>query len=59
MRLEIFKGESDQWFVRLVGSNGETLMLSEAYFDKSNAARAAYNIADEMIDVQVKVLDGS
>jgi uncharacterized protein YegP (UPF0339 family) len=45
MVIEVFKGESDIWFVRLVADNGETLMVSEGYDSKGNAGRAADELA--------------
>ena len=45
MVIEVFKGESDIWFVRLVADNGETLMVSEGYDNKGNAVRASEGIA--------------
>jgi uncharacterized protein YegP (UPF0339 family) len=41
MVIEYFKGPSGFWFVRLIARNGETMMISEAYANKSNAVRAA------------------
>ena len=42
-KVEIFKGKGkvQPWHIRLVGMNGETLALSEGYFSKWNAKRAA------------------
>ena len=40
--VELFKGNGIQpWYLRLVGSNGTTLAVSEGYFSKWNAKRAA------------------
>lgn len=40
--VELFKGTGVQpWYLRLVGSNGATLAVSEGYFSKWNAKRAA------------------
>jgi uncharacterized protein YegP (UPF0339 family) len=40
--VHIFKGEGRQpWFVRLVADNGQILSISEGYFSKWNAKRAA------------------
>ena len=40
--VHIFRGGGLQpWFVRLVSSNGQTLAISEGYFSKWNAKRAA------------------
>lgn len=42
MVVQIFKGGGAQpWFVRLVSSNGQVLSISEGYFSKWNAKRAA------------------
>jgi len=50
MVIEVFKGESDIWFVRLVADNGETLMASEGYDSRGNAVRAGDNLA-RLIDL--------
>ena len=40
--VHIFKGNGRQpWFVRLVADNGQILSISEGYFSKWNAKRAA------------------
>lgn len=40
--VQIFKGSGRQpWYVRLVSSNGQILNVSEGYFSKFNAKRAA------------------
>ena len=40
--VQIFKGSGRQpWYVRLVSSNGQILNVSEGYFSKWNAKRAA------------------
>jgi uncharacterized protein YegP (UPF0339 family) len=40
--VEIFKGEGRHpWYVRLVSSNGKILSISEGYYSKWNARRAA------------------
>lgn len=42
MKVEIFKGKGTQpWYVRLIGANGKVLSISEGYFSKWNAQRAA------------------
>lgn len=42
LQVEIFKGAGAQpWFLRLVAGNGEILAVSEGYFSKWNAKRAA------------------
>ncbi len=56
MHLEVFKGESDLWHVRLVGGNGETMMHSEAYADKDNAVHAADTIAG-VTGLDITILD--
>lgn len=40
--VQLFKGKGAQpWFLRLVASNGRTLVVSESYFSRFNAKRAA------------------
>lgn len=40
--IQLFKGEGRQpWYLRLVSSNGQVLVVSEGYFSKWNAKRAA------------------
>jgi uncharacterized protein YegP (UPF0339 family) len=34
------------WRVKLVAANGETVMVSEAYFSRSNAVRAARRLRE-------------
>lgn len=43
MRVEIFKGQGhvQNWYVRLVSGNNKVLNVSEGYFSKWNAKRAA------------------
>ena len=42
MKLELFKGDGLQpWYLRLKAANGKTLAVSEGYFSKWNAKRAA------------------
>ena len=36
------------WRVKIVGANGEPMVVSETYSSKSNALRAATNLADEL-----------
>lgn len=36
------------WYVKLVGKNGEPIMHSETYYNKSNADRAAKNLRKEL-----------
>jgi uncharacterized protein YegP (UPF0339 family) len=42
MKVELFKGSGLQpWYIRLRGANGKVLAVSEGYFSKWNAKRAA------------------
>jgi uncharacterized protein YegP (UPF0339 family) len=42
VKLELFKGNGLQpWYLRLRGANGAVLAVSEGYFSKWNAKRAA------------------
>ncbi len=42
MRVELHKGKGLQpWYLRLVGANNKTLVVSEGYLTKWNAKRAA------------------
>jgi uncharacterized protein YegP (UPF0339 family) len=41
MKLQVFKGKSDIWFVRLVAGNNETMMTSEGYDSRRNAEKSA------------------
>lgn len=42
MKVQLFKGSGIQpWYLRLVSSNGQVLAVSEGYFSKWNAKRAA------------------
>lgn len=53
--VEVFKGEGriQPWYYRLKSSNGQTLTVSEGYFSKWNARRAAKKIASSL-DVPLK-----
>lgn len=44
---EIFKGRL-RWRWNLVGANGEVVAVSQAYWSKSNAIRAAVRLAEAM-----------
>jgi hypothetical protein len=46
--VQLFKGEGRHpWYLRLVADNGEVLAVSEGYFSRWNARRAARrNFAD-------------
>lgn len=42
MKVEVFRGKGgNPWYVRLIGANGKVLTISEGYFSKWNAKRAA------------------
>jgi uncharacterized protein YegP (UPF0339 family) len=47
MKVEVYK-KALLWRVKLVAKNGETLLVSETYFSKSNAQRAAKKIKQEL-----------
>ena len=43
--IELFKGKGVQpWFLRLVAANGQTIAISEGYYSKWNAKRAARKV---------------
>lgn len=46
MYLEVYR-KFINYRVRLVGGNGEVMMVSEAYYSKGNAQRAAETISAE------------
>lgn len=49
MKVQIFKGQGRQpWYVRLVSSNREILTISEGYYSKWNAKRAARKVFPEI-----------
>jgi uncharacterized protein YegP (UPF0339 family) len=39
--VQLYRGKNKQWYLRLVGANGETLAQSEGYTVKWSAKRAA------------------
>ncbi len=41
LRLEVFRGKDNQWFVRAVASNGQVVTVTEGYVSKANALRSA------------------
>lgn len=47
MKIEVYK-KLLLWRVKLVGKNGEVLLHSEAYYNKSNADRAAKKLKKEI-----------
>jgi uncharacterized protein YegP (UPF0339 family) len=45
MRVQIVKGNGRHpWYVRLIAENGEVLTVSEGYYSKWNAQRAARRV---------------
>lgn len=49
-RFEIVKSKNDQFFVRFVASNGETMVISETYTDKRNAINCANSVKTRAAD---------
>jgi len=47
VHVQIFKSNHG-WYVRLVASNGEKLTVSEAYYSKYNAKRAARRVFPQL-----------
>lgn len=47
MIFKILKSTNDQWFFRIVSSNGNTLAHSETYWNKADARSAAQTIINE------------
>lgn len=47
MKIEVYK-KLLLWRVKLVAKNGEPLLVSETYYSKSNAQRAAKNLRKEL-----------
>lgn len=39
--MRVYPGGRKQWYLLLVGDNGETLAVSEMYYSRFNAKRAA------------------
>nr|WP_281270802.1 YegP family protein [Pelagibacterium lacus] len=48
------KSKNDQFFVRWVASNGETMMISETYTDKRNAIQCANSVKERSPDAPVE-----
>lgn len=40
MKIEVFKGDK-RWYYHVKARNGKVLLVSESYFSKGNAKRAA------------------
>jgi len=54
MKVQIFKGNGRQpWYIRLVSGNGQILNISEGYFSKWNAKRAARKVFP---DIRIEVV---
>ncbi|MFT7835167.1 YegP family protein [Saccharothrix sp. BKS2] len=47
MVFKILRSTSNQWFFRIVASNGATLAHSETYVNKSDARSAAQTIINQ------------
>lgn len=45
MKVEVLKGKR-QWYYRVIGKNGKTLVVSETFLTKWNAKRAAKKMAE-------------
>lgn len=48
LKVEVYKKRL-LWRVKLVGKNGEPVLVSETYFSKSNANRALKNVKGAQI----------
>lgn len=48
VRLQYFRGEDRQWYVRLRYGNGGVAMTSEGYVSESKAIRAAVSMRSAM-----------
>jgi uncharacterized protein YegP (UPF0339 family) len=49
-RYEIEENKAGEWFVRLVGGNGEIVMVSEGYTRESDAKRAISYIRQMVLE---------
>jgi uncharacterized protein YegP (UPF0339 family) len=47
------------WRVKLVATNGETLMVSETYYGRSNAVRAAQRLREQTASTRCMECEGS
>ena len=57
MTVQLFKGKGVQpWYLRVVSDNGQVLSVSEGYFSKWNAKRAARKnlVGIPLVDLTVK-----
>ncbi len=54
MVTQLFKGTGRQpWYLRVVSANGQVLLISEGYFSKWNAKRAAGRLGLPIVDLTV------
>ncbi len=50
--VQLFKGSGRQpWYLRVVSVNGRTITVSEGYFSKFNAKRAARRLGLPVVDL--------
>ena len=53
-RFEIFDTSDNQFMVRFVASNGETVVVSERYTAKHNAINAAKSVRDNSANAEIR-----
>ena len=54
MTVQLFKGAGPHpWFLRLVSTNGQILVVSEGYYSRWNAKRAARKVFPDLKLVEV------
>ena len=53
-RFEIFDTADDQFMVRFVASNDETVVVSERYTQKHNAINAAESVRDNSANAEIR-----
>ena len=62
LRVEIFRGSNpgrrEPWYVRVVAGNGETLAVSEGYYSRWNAKRAARRLLPGVEIVELESVIG-
>lgn len=56
MKLEVFKGRSGEWFVRLVARNGQTVVVTEGYTRKASAIRSARSLRTGVATAEIEVV---
>ncbi len=50
--VQVFKGTGRQpWYLRVVSSNGQTVLVSEGFYSKWNAKRAARRLGLPVVDL--------